>query len=42
LIKHNEAEKEAKAMQSEIEREQDKQILEAALARERALQEIEE
>jgi len=42
LIKHNEAEKQLRSMQSETEKARDMELLEAAIAREKALQEIEE
>ena len=42
LIKHNAAERELKAQQLEIEKLRDKEMLEVALAREKALQEIED
>ena len=42
LIKHNAAEREIKAEQIEIEKVKDKEMLELALAREKAIQEIED
>lgn len=42
LINHNAAEKELRSIQSDAEKARDKELLEAALAREKALQEIEE
>jgi len=42
LINHNAAERELRALQTEAEKARDKELLEAALAREKALQDIEE
>jgi len=42
LINHNAAERELRAVQAEAEKARDKQLLDAALAREKALQDIEE
>lgn len=42
LIKHNEAERELRHAQEEAEKNRDKELLDAALAREKALADIEE
>ena len=42
LISHNAAERELRAIQTEAEKARDKEMLEAALTRERALQGIED
>lgn len=41
-MRHNAAEKEAKAVKLQVEKDMDKQMIEQALAREKAIQEIEE
>lgn len=42
LINHNAAERELRGIQSGVEKARDKELLDAALAREKALQDIEE
>jgi hypothetical protein len=42
LINHNAAERELRGIQTEVEKARDKELLDAALAREKALQDIEE
>jgi hypothetical protein len=42
LINHNAAERELRGIQQEVEKNRDQELLNAALAKEKALQEIEE
>lgn len=42
LITHNAAERELRAVQAEAEKQRDKELLDAALAKEKAIQELEE
>ena len=42
LINHNAAERELRGIQAEVEKNRDQELLNAALAREKALEEIEE